>query len=96
VRGETAPPPGEGMWGRLTSHVLRLTSHVSRPSFRALQNNDVAYATATTATTMYAATMYPALSGVTPHLLVSQFLKVGHRVSLYNEAHVQQHKDADR
>ncbi len=65
-------------------------------SFRALQNNDAAYATATTATTMYAATMYPPLSGVTPHLLVSQFLKVGHRVSLHNEAHVQQHKDADR
>ncbi len=78
------------------NHVHCLLPTTYYPSFRALQNNDAAYATATTATTMYAATMYPPLSGVTPHLLVSQFLKVGHRVSLHNEAHVQQHKDADR
>ncbi len=65
-------------------------------NLRVLQNNDAAYATATTAITTYATTMYPPLSGVTHHLLVSQFLKVGQRVSLYNKAHVQQHKDAER
>ncbi len=90
---------GRRQWalGRDTSmyvHCLLPTVHYR--SFRALQNNDAAYATATTATTTYAATIYPPLSGVTHHLLVSQFLKVGHRVSLHDEAHVQQHKDADR
>ncbi len=65
-------------------------------SFRTLKNNQTAYATATTATTMYAATMYPPFSGVTPHLLVSQFLKVGHRVSLYNKTNIQQQVDTDR